>query len=364
MNPLRIAVIGAGHLGRIHARLLNQVPNVQLVGVVDTLASARASVAAEANTLALASLSDAPEKLDAVVIATPTRTHRQVALECIDQGLHVFVEKPMALGVAEADEMNAAAEQANVTLQVGHVERFNPAIRAAAPHLTSPRLIESVRESGYTFRSTDIGVVHDLMIHDIDLALWLTQSRVAELSATGLTVVGPHEDLAHARLTMENGCVVVLKASRISQQPQRACRVYAESGYADINFADGTTTVMRPGQMLLERETAIQQATPTERNRLRDEFFESVLPTVNVDVQPGNAILQELEEFTNCIRTGERPSVCGAAGRHAVEVADQIIQAIQRDAWDARDRVVAEQFQTGHAGHQDQASSSLHRKAG
>ena len=358
MNPLRIAVIGAGHLGRIHARLLKQLPDVQLVGVVDPLASARSSVAAEVDTLPLASLDEAPSPVDAVVIATPTRTHRDVALQCIAQGHHVLVEKPLALSVQEADEMLAAAKQANVVLQVGHVERFNPAIRAAVPHLTSPRLIESVRESGYTFRSTDIGVVHDLMIHDIDLALWMTQSEISEVSATGLTVVGPHEDLAHARLTMSNGCVVVLKASRISPHAQRSCRVYAESGYANINFADGTASVMRPGQMLLERETVIQQATATERNRIKEEFFESVLPTIDVDVEPGNAILQELQEFAACVRTGQTPSVCGQAGRQAVEVADQIIQAIQRDAWDARDRVVAEQF------HDASFDKSLHNLAG
>ncbi len=209
---IRLAVIGAGHLGRIHARLAQQVEGVDVVGVVDPLPEARRLAEAHCQAPVLADYHDLLDKIDAAVVATPTRFHHVVSVELLERGIHLLVEKPLATTVAEADAMLAAACRQGAIVQVGHIERFNPSWNQpeVLPLVRDPKYIEAARCSGYTFRSTDIGVVLDLMIHDLDLALHFAHSPVRNVQAFGISVLGSNEDLAQARLEFANGCVANL----------------------------------------------------------------------------------------------------------------------------------------------------------
>ena len=208
MNPLRVAVIGAGHLGRIHARLAAGLEEIELVAVADPVEACRNSVAQEANTRAVADYRELIGEIDAAIIATPTTYHHAVGDGTVGlRYCRCLIEKPIALTAAEANELVTLARQKNVTLQVGHVERFNPALTAVAADVRDPKYIEATRTSGYTFRSTDIGVVMDIMIHDLDIVLSLAKSRSIDVQALGISVLGGHEDMATARLTFASGCV-------------------------------------------------------------------------------------------------------------------------------------------------------------
>jgi predicted dehydrogenase len=218
-RKLRVGVVGAGHLGTIHARLVRTIDDVQLVGIADPDAAARERIAAEIETDVCADHRQLIGRIDAAILAAPTDHHYWIGMELAEAGIHLLVEKPLALTVAEADALVRATRSRNLILQVGHVERFNPAFTAAAARLQRPRFIDAVRASGYTGRSTDVGVVLDLMIHDIDLVLSLVPSEVVEVEAVGTAVLGPHEDLAHARLRFANGCLANLSASRVSYEP-------------------------------------------------------------------------------------------------------------------------------------------------
>src|SRR5262245_15209090 len=225
MNRLRVAVIGVGHLGRIHARLMAQASEAELVAVIDPSSEARAAVGAELKIPALAHYQSLLGQIDAAIVATPSRLHHAVAIDLLKHGVHVFVEKPMTLNVGDASDLIAAAAAHDLVLQVGHVERFNPALLAATPHLSEPKYIDAVRSGPFTCRSVDIGVVLDLMIHDIDVVLSLVGDELVSVEALGAAVFGPNEDWAQARLTFEGGCVANLFASRVAWQAQRTMQI-------------------------------------------------------------------------------------------------------------------------------------------
>ncbi len=227
MNRLRVAVIGAGRLGGFHAQKLAQLPEVELVGVADPVESQRSRVAAECRTAAFADYRELCGRIDAAVVAVPTRLHHALGKELLRRGIHVLMEKPLTPTAAEADELVALARRQRLVLQVGHVERFNPALAAASPHLRSPHYLEAVRASGFTFRSTDVGVVLDLMIHDLDVVLSLVRSELRRVDAMGISVLGGHEDVANARLEFANGCVAALSASRVSYEPVRHMQIWS-----------------------------------------------------------------------------------------------------------------------------------------
>jgi len=219
VKHLRLAVIGAGRLGGFHAQKAAANPDVELVAVVDPVPAARNRVAAECHTRALADYRGLVGAIDAAIVAAPTRLHHRIGMDLAGEGVHLLVEKPLCSRLAEAEELVERAEKQGVVLQVGHVERFNPAFAAAAPYLVEPKYIEAVRASGFTFRSTDVGVVLDLMIHDIDLVLSLVGSPVQRVEAMGVSVLGGHEDAANARIQFASGCVATLSASRVSRAP-------------------------------------------------------------------------------------------------------------------------------------------------
>ncbi len=344
MKPLKLAVIGAGHLGRIHAKLLAEMPDVELIGIADPLPPAREKVAADCHAKAYADHRELLGLVDAAVIATPTRHHHAVALDFLRHGIPLLVEKPLACNLAEAEELVQTAERAGAIVQVGHIERFNPAFVAAAAHVHKPRYVEAVRASGFTGRSVDIGVVHDLMIHDIDLLLSLVASPLASISALGVAILGRHEDVAQARLEFENGCVASLSASRVSfsPTPRRQMQIWCAESFAAVDFSDRSVSVVRPCQAVLDREFDFESLSVDERAGFKDRVFQDILPVERLAVESRNALVDELRDFLDSIRSARAPRVTGQHGRDAVAVAERILQAIAAHASQAgRPRPVA-----------------------
>lgn len=334
MTKLRLAVVGAGHLGRIHARLAHGLNEVQLVGVVDPIAANREQVTAETGVPAYAEIHELFGLADAAVIATPTCTHAEVAKPLLQGGLHLLIEKPLTPTVAEADELVTLAKRQHLTLQVGHVERFNPALTSLQSQLDDPKYIEARRCSGYTFRSTDIGVVLDLMIHDIDIVLSLVQSPVVGVEALGISVLGDQEDMVSARLHFASGCVANLTASRVSFKPERVMQVITPTCAASINFAERRSSVVQPMEQILTREFDAKTLGEDQKTHLRDNLFTDLLAKRDLPSLDVNAIEQEQLDFVAAIRTGTNPQVTGYAGREAVAVAEAILQQVAAHQWD------------------------------
>ncbi len=328
MRTLKLAVIGAGHLGRIHARLLAEIPEAELIGIVDPDSKAASELAASCHTTALASHLEVTDQIDAAIVAAPTRLHHRIAIDLLSAGIHTLVEKPIASSVTEADRMVAAAERHHTLLQVGHVERFNPIVQRVLPQLSSPRYIESLRCGPFTFRSTDIGVVHDLMIHDIDLALSLVRSPVFQVEAMGASVLGGHEDLANARLTFENGCIASLSASRVSYETVRRMQVFTPTGYVNLDFGSRTARSVDADRARRQGPLDVDTLSPQEKKQLQETFFDDVLPLERIGPVEGNAIAAEQADFVSSILHSHAPRVCGTQGRDALAVADQIVAAI------------------------------------
>jgi predicted dehydrogenase len=325
---LRLAIIGCGRLGTFHAQKLARMPDVQIVGVVDPLPASRDRLAGELHTAALESHVPLVGKIDAAVIATPTVLHHHVAVDLLKAGTHLLVEKPLCATVAEADELVDLARRRKVVLQVGHVERFNPAFSASAPHLRDPKYIEAVRTSSFTFRSMDIGVVLDLMIHDIDLVLSIVRSPLLSVDALGISLLGGHEDAAHARLTFADGCVANLSASRVSYEPVRKMQVWAARAYANIDLAARTTSLVRPSETLLRGEFHADRLSPEQVEHYKTHLAEEHLPREQQSYDAVDALALELEDFVESIRNVRQPRVNGQAGRDALAVAEQILASI------------------------------------
>jgi predicted dehydrogenase len=335
MKKLRFAVIGCGRLGGFHAQKLAASEDVALKAVVDPIAENRDRVAAECHTEARADFTGLFEQIDAAVIAAPTSLHHRVACEFLEAGVHLLVEKPLCTTHAQADELTSIARRRGVVLQVGHVERFNPAFQAAVPHLNAPKYIEASRANGFTFRSTDVGVVLDLMIHDIDLVLSLVRSPVRKVEALGVSVLGGHEDIANARLEFESGCVASLSASRVSYEPVRRMRAWSARAFADIDFATRTATLVRPSETLLRRRFDVDALTPKEVEYQRQHFADEHLPQEKLTLDAVDALALEINDFIGAIRMASEPRVNGEAGRDALGVAEQILSRIHDHCWDA-----------------------------
>lgn len=334
-SKLRIAVIGCGRLGGFHAQKLAARKDVELAAVVDPVAKSSERVAAECHTQAHTDYHDLLDRIDAAVIAAPTSLHHRVASELLDADIHLLVEKPLCTTRFEADALVAAARRKKLVLQVGHVERFNPAFQAAASQLSSPKYIEATRANGFTFRSTDVGVVLDLMIHDIDLVLSLVQSPVRKVEALGVSVLGGHEDVANARLEFESGCVAALSASRVSYDPVRRMQAWSAQAMAEIDFATRTTTLIHPSEMLRRRQFKVEALTPEQTDYQRQHFAEEQLPREQKTYDAVDALALEIDDFIESVRTSREPRVNGEAGRDALNVAEQILARIHDHCWDA-----------------------------
>lgn len=334
MKPVKVAVVGAGHLGKIHTRILGTLPQFSLVGIVDPVPESLERASKDYNVPGYRHVGELRGQIDAAVVAAPTKFHHQVALELLDGGTHLLVEKPLASTSAQATEMVELAERRGVVMQVGHVERFNPAFAAARPHLGAPKYITAVRRSGFPFRSTDIGVVLDLMIHDIDLVLSMVRAPLRQVEALGLALFGRHEDVANARLVFENGCVAELSASRASRAPARTIDIWSINGLASLDLTARTATITRPSEAVANHAINIEALSPAEREAIKDHLLTEHLPTESLTVAPSDAITAELADFAESIQYGRAPQVTGEAGRDAVDVAERVLSKIARHAWD------------------------------
>lgn len=340
MNKMRVGVVGAGRLGGFHAQKLAGMQAVELIGVADPVEVSCNRVAAQCHTQAITDHCQLFDQVEAVVIAAPTQLHHRLGMDFLKRGIHVLMEKPLATTRAEADELVDAASQAGVVLQVGHVERFNPAFSAALPVVggadaqAAPKYIEAVRSSGFTFRSTDIGVVLDLMIHDIDLVLSLVRSPVRKVEALGLSVLGGHEDVANARIEFESGCVAALSAARVSYEAARRMHVWTLGAFAGIDFATRKAMLVRASDALRHRQFNIEALSPEELEHYKQHLFEEHLPQEQLQFDAVDALCLELEDFVGAIREERSPRVTGEQGRDAVAVAEQILAKIQTHAWD------------------------------
>lgn len=334
MTPLRIAVIGAGHLGRIHARIAAGLDGLELVAVADPIAESRDAAAAAGRTRAVADYRELIGEIDAAIVATPTHTHHTIGVELLSSGIPLLIEKPLATHAAAADDLVNLARKQGLVLQVGHVERFNPALAWVASEVRDPKYIEATRTSGYSFRSTDIGVVLDMMIHDLDIVLALANSTVNEVQALGISVLGGHEDMATARLTFASGLVAQLTASRVSCSQQRTMNIFTSRSTASIDFATQQASVVKPREDVLRRRFQVDRLTADERAQLKEHLFDELLVRSEHVPTKVNAIEEEQHDFVAAIRTGKTPRVDGLAGRDAVAVAELILGSIEDHAWD------------------------------
>jgi predicted dehydrogenase len=325
-------VVGAGRLGAFHAQKLAAREDVTLCAVADPAAESRERLAAQCHTRAVADYRELFDEVQAVVVATPSRLHRAIGLDFLRRGIHVLMEKPLAVDRNEADQLVTAARQAGAVLQVGHVERFNPALAAAQPYLEGPRYIEAVRAGAFSFRSTDIGVVLDLMIHDIDLVLSLVRQPVVRVEALGLSVLGGHEDVANARIHFADGAVAALSACRVAYEAARRMQVWSARAFASIDFNQRTATVVRPSETLLARRLDLDAMSPAELEHCRQHLMDEHLPQTRLTADAVDALALEQDDFLASIRTPRAPRVSGEQARDAVVVAEQILAAMHETA--------------------------------
>lgn len=334
MDRLRVGVVGVGHLGRHHARVLAAIEGVELVAVADARLEQARAVAGPLGAEPLADYRELIGRVDAVSIAVPTTLHREVAGAFLGAGVPAMVEKPLAAGAAEAAELVALAEARGVVLQVGHIERFNPALSALEGLRLRPRYVAAERLGTYTFRSTDIGVVYDLMIHDIDLLLAMVPAPVRSVAAVGLSVFGGHEDVANARVEFEDGTIASLTASRASMKAVRQMRLWGAEGYATLDFAARRGTLVRPTDRLRRGELGLDGVDLTRPDAVRDHLFGNILHVDQIQAEGHDSLTLELEDFVRAVRTGGRPRVSGADGLRALRLADQVLQGVRSHRWE------------------------------
>ncbi len=306
---MRTAVIGVGYLGRFHAQKYASLPHAALVGVADERAAARTAVAAELGVPGFADYRDLVGRVDAVSVVTPTPSHHEIAKAFLDGGAHVLVEKPMTVTVAEGESLIAAAKRAGKILQVGHLERFNAAVQALQPILTEPRFIESARLAPFKHRGTDVDVVLDLMIHDIDLILSIVRSPVVSVDAIGASVFSPEIDIANARLRFANGCVANSTASRVSLKTERKLRLFQDDAYLSVDLHQKVLTVIRKGAGL--GADGMPQVAIEETN-----------------YEQGDALRAEIESFLAAAAADTPPAVSGEDGLLALKTAISIAEQV------------------------------------
>ncbi len=335
MQSLRYAVIGAGALGRHHARIAAGIEGVELVAVAEPNAEQGQAVASDNNSRWVADYHDILDSIDAASIVVPTSMHRHIAEECIERGIAVLVEKPLAGHVDDGRAIVDAARQQGITLQVGHIERFNPAFQEAAARVHDPKYLRVERFSPYAFRSMDISVVHDLMIHDLDLVLTLTASPVTHVDAFGICLLGGHADAVQARLKFANGCVADLSANRVNPEFRRRIQAWSAEGCVTADLHNREVTHYRPSDKLLNGASphAIAQLPGTNIPQLKEAVFGEYIETDQPQIEDCDQLTAEIGHFVGCIRSGTQPLVDGPAGLAALDVADRVLACVDAHSW-------------------------------
>lgn len=324
MKNLKIGVLGAGHLGKIHLRLLSETTGYELVGFYDPDQQQAAYAKEQFGIKAFDSVDELIDAVDVVDVVTPTLSHYDCASKALRKSKHVFIEKPVTNTLEEAEGLMKLAHEANVKVQIGHVERFNPAFVAAQPYITKPMFIESHRLAQFNPRGTDVPVVMDLMIHDLDIILSIVKSSVKRIHASGVAVVSETPDIANARIEFANGCVANVTASRISLKNMRKTRLFQHDAYVAIDFLKKKTEVVR-----LDDESAapspndlFMELADNRKRKINFEFPE---------IKESNAIQEELISFRECIEQNSTPAVTIEDGYNALQVAHDIVSKLQLD---------------------------------
>lgn len=305
MKKLRVGVVGVGHIGSNHARIYSEIPSADFAAVYDVDLARANSIAKKFGATAAGSLDEFVEMVDAASVATPTNTHYEIARKLLERNKHLLIEKPITDNTAHASELAEMAARNKLILQVGHVERFNPVLSALEQHLTHPRFIEAHRLSPYPERSTDIGVVLDLMIHDLEVILHLVRSPVQTIDAVGVPVLSKGEDIANARIRFENGCVANVTSSRISPERMRKIRVFQEDTYLSLDYQNQSGEIYRRVNGRIARD--------------------------KVQIAREEPLQQQLASFVECASTGRQPRVSGFQATAALELAVEITKRIARD---------------------------------
>jgi predicted dehydrogenase len=303
MNKPRIAVVGIGHLGSIHAKILKGMDNCLLCGICDTDKPRLNEVSRQLDVSGFGDYRELFGKIDAVIIAVPTKLHHKIARDFLEQKVHTFVEKPFTTTLQEADSLIKAAKANNLILQVGHIERFNSAFSATQKLIKQPKFIECHRLSPFPHRSLDVGVVLDIMIHDIDIILGLVPSKIKKIESVGINVLTQMEDIANARICFENGCVANLTASRVSDETMRKIRIFQEDTYISLDYKEAKASVYKKsGAVITKEDLPIEKEQPLQR---------------------------EIASFVDCITSRKQPLVSGIVARGALAVALKI----QKQIW-------------------------------
>lgn len=331
---LRVGVVGVGRFGQHHARIYSKLKDVRLVAVVDPSRPRAEEIAAKFGARAYADHRDVLDKVDAVSVAVPTVAHHEVGRAFLERGIPTLIEKPLAKRIEEAEDLVRVARARHTVLQVGHIERFNPAFQIVQERIRRPRFVESYRVSPFPYRSVDIDVVLDVMIHDIDIILHIVRSDLKRVDAVGVALLFKHEDMANARLEFEDGCVANVTASRVATATARKLKVYSEDAYIGIDFKDRTARVLRMSESL---KAALQQvdrgaAVPKEEDlrKIPPELY--AVEELRMQ-QPREPLEEELESFVQAAQGKRAPAVPGEHGLRAMKVADAVLREIREHRW-------------------------------
>jgi predicted dehydrogenase len=324
MDKIKIGIVGTGHLGKFHIKMLKQIENCELVGVFDTNPNTAKAAGDEFKVKTFETLDELLGEIDAVSIAAITGAHYQLAKHCLGKNLHVFLEKPITAEIPEAEEIVRIADEKKLKLQVGHIERFNPALISLEKYIIQPMFIQTDRLAQFNTRGTDVAVVLDLMIHDIDIILSLVKSEVKDIQASGVAVVSNTIDIANARIQFENGCVANVTASRISQKRMRKMRIFQRDNYIALDFIAGVSEVYRliSSDEKIDTDFISFGEIGTEERKKQVIYEQPVIKEIN-------ALKYELELFINAIINDESPLVSGLDGLKALKVAKLIMQRIE-----------------------------------
>jgi predicted dehydrogenase len=331
-SRIPVAVIGVGHMGRHHARIYHELPEAELIGVVDADRERAEAIAGQYQVEAFTSVEPLLGRIKAATVAVPTVAHLAVAGPLLERGIDVLIEKPLAPDSQTCRKLIDAAGKSGALLQVGHSERFNPVVRAMDRMQVRPRFIETHRISPFTFRSADIGVVMDMMIHDIDIVLHLVRSRPVKIDAVGVSVLARYEDICNARVTFESGCVANLTASRLALKTERKIRVFSEEAYLSLDYQKKVgIAIKKDANLDLLKMAREHQAT--DLSQLAGADFGSMVKVEPLQVDDVEPLRAELQSFLAALTTGGKPEVSAEDGAAAVELAEWITATVREQGW-------------------------------
>ncbi|MBN1764563.1 MAG: Gfo/Idh/MocA family oxidoreductase [Sedimentisphaerales bacterium] len=340
MKKLKTAVVGAGRMGRLHSRIYSQMDQVELVAIVDNQVDKARELTAEFGGIPYQDYQEILDKIDAVTLAVPTEYHAPIAEPFLSRGIPILVEKPLADSLLQARKMLQWARDNHCILQVGYSERFNPVVQAMQRLNFVPRFMEAQRISPYTFRSTDIGVVLDMMIHDIDIVLSLARSPIKNVQAVGVNVLGEHEDIANVRIQFENGCVANLTASRLALKTERKIRVFSEEAYLSLDYLKKSGTMISKTANIDMVQWLRQQQQEKGRLDLFSVDWTKLLNVETLNIDDKEPLRLEQEAFVRAIIDNSRPQVSAEDAIAAMELAERIVREIGTHQWEGSSSAV------------------------